>query len=738
MKISNIEVKRMKTMVIVFSVLMILVISCSLFQKSGDQLFNNGLELLETGDYYGAIETFDKIDSLYPDSPYGYFGRAIAFEKDRRYIDALNAYLRIQVIDKDFVPGLKALISLASRTGRPDLALGIASQYRELEDDSLTLIALNAELLLNIGEYKLARDEIVKITSGVPSNPIQHLFYAKLLLHEGDFETALDHCSQALELDGGNIEILLEIASIYASISHYDLAAKYLKTALDVESIDYYQKADIAEVFLDMNYLADVYQIVDELEQASFQNNIVSYLKTKLLLANKQAIWAKQYYSKAIARNKMTPAQQIYMADVKFESRDIQGAKMAIEHADQIAEAESFHIGLRNELTLKKPELFLKIWDWRSAEGIFVPLEGMLPMDFETIFLKAWMNLMANRKDAAFESISRLEILVKDNSPRLAKFGKLYLNVDSLETAEKYFDQALINDKINIDAIFGKVNILKREKKYAAAIDFLNKQNQLILSNPILYPELVSIYKESGELKKARDFAYTLIKNAPGDIDKYILAIELAREDGSLEDVGSIVKTCLENNPDNGYAMLLSGEYYTEISSFDKAETQFQSAVSTGIMTYDAYYRLGLLLEKKGEIDSSFTYFKKSAAINQFFGKPYSRMAAIMINQENIDKKSLATLMNYVNLAHWGGINPDDFITKGRGQVIQTKYSQAKISFDKALEADPNNPVYNYYVGMNYIKLDSPKKAKTYLNKAIKNGLSGELKSNAENLLSGL
>ena len=45
---------------------------------------------------------------------------------------------------------------------------------------------------------------------------------------------------------------------------------------------------------------------------------------------------------------------------------------------------------------------------------------------------------------------------------------------------------------------------------------------------------------------------------------------------------------------------------------------------------------------------------------------------------------------------------------------------------------------YNYYAGMNYINLDSLQKAKTYLTKAIKQGLDDKLKSKAQSALSRL
>lgn len=728
----------MKKMCTVFVVLMILVVSCSFFQKSEDQLFNAGLESLNTGNFYGAIELFEKIDSLYPDSPYGYYGRAIAYEKDRRPIDALNEYLRILRNNNDFKPGLKALIKLAARTDRPSLALNISSQYGKIEDDSLAVFALNAEMLLHIGEYQMAREKMAKVTSGTPNNPKQNLFYSKLLLHQGDLEAALSHCSQAVAENRNDIEVLMEAGDIYSSIGRYDSATILYHEILKKEGVDYYLKADVAEAFIDINCLANAHRLIGELEQEPFKNNVVPYLKTKLFLAEGQALRVKEYYSRTISKNKMTPAQQLFMAEVRWRTKDIQGTIMALEHADQVAETDSFHIGLRDEIMLKKPELFLQDGDWRSADGILKNLEGLLPLDFKTTYLKSGIGLLSGNKALSDEWLTRLEILVEDNPYRLVKFADLYKLADSLEKSGIYYDKALTNDKINIGAILGKVNVLKSQKRLNDAIDFLENRNQLIIYNRLIYPELISLYREKGNFKKAREFVNLLINIAPEDIDRYRLAVELAEEDGHQEDVESIVQSCLKNNPDNGYALLLAGEFYTETGQKNEAERYLQSAISTNIMSHEVYYQLGRLMENKGETDSALAYFEKSEQANQFFGKAYSRMAAIMINKEDIDEKALAGIMNYIRLAQRGAKNPDDLITIGRAQAIQNKFKAASRNFNKALEIDPKNPEYNYYTGMNYIKLDSLQKAKTYLNKAIKYGLSDKLKLQAQNALGRL
>jgi tetratricopeptide (TPR) repeat protein len=487
-----------------------------------------------------------------------------------------------------------------------------------------------------------------------------------------------------------------------------------------------------------MNYLADAYDIIAELEKAPYQNNVIPYLKTKYLLAINEDFWAKEYYARTISRNLITPSQQLFLGDVRWISRDIQGTIMAYEHGDQTAEAEGYNLAFQNEISLKKPRLFLHNGDWRSAEPLMKSLEPVLTMDFSSLYIKTGVYLMGDKKEAAKESLVRMEIIAEENPYRLTKFGNLHKLVDSLEKADRYYDRALKVDKIKFDAMLGKINILKEKKKTDEAINYLENMNHPIIYNSLLYPELVSLYKEKGDYKKARNFINELIDIAPGDIDRYKMAIELASKANNPDDIEPVIQSCLENNPNNALAQLLAGKYYLETGQNEKAEEYLQMTASSNIPLFEVYYHLGLLMESKGDTDSALVCYQNSFDNNQFFAKAYGRAAGVMINRENIDDRSMAMLMNYTRMAQRGEHSPEDLITMGRGQFRQEKYKQARRSFERALEADPKNPVYNYYAGINYIKLDSLQKARTHLNKAIKNGLTGDLKSKAEKALGKL
>ncbi len=716
----------------------ILTFSCGLIKESENKLFADGLRLLEKGDSQAAAERFNKIDSLYSKSPYGIYGRGLAFEKDGREFDALNEYLRLSLNNQDFLPGLKRLALLAARTDHPVLALEIASQYGNVEADSTALRELRAQVLTYLGEYELAHLEMDGMSQETLNSPQSHWIFAQLSLHAGDMEAGIRYCSQAVVSDSGRIESLMNVGNFYRALGYFDSAAFYYREALKVSSADYFDKAAVAEALININYLASADELLDELEQVSTKNHIIPYLRARILQAEGRLIEAKEYYPKIVSKSKMSPAILLHMAEIKQAADDIQGAIMALENAGSTADIDSFHIGLANEVIIKKPQLFIELGDWRSADGVLRPILEILPLDFPTVYLVSITDLLADRTDAAEESLARLDILVENNPYRLVKAGDLYKMADSMDAANSRYDLALEKDKINIQAILGKLAISKAREKTENVIKYLEALPNYFLLSPELYPELMALYRESGHFAKAREYVNRLIKAAPEDIARYQLAMELAMSDNHQEDINNIVESCLGANPHNGYADMLAGKYYHRMARNDLAKKHFLSAIAAGIQLEDAHYLMGLSFEEEKQIDSAMVYYQNAANIDQFGGKQFGRMAGILIEKESIDDKTLAQITNYIRLGQRDGQDSYLDFLLGRVQSLQDRYKAAGNNFGKALKDRPDDPKYNFYAGMNYIKLDSLDKARTHLEKALKKGLGGDLKSRAEEALRGI
>jgi tetratricopeptide (TPR) repeat protein len=399
------------------------------------------------------------------------------------------------------------------------------------------------------------------------------------------------------------------------------------------------------------------------------------------------------------------------------------------------SENETFHVSLTDEITLETAKLFLDDGDWRSTKGILIRSQDILPLNFNTIYITAIVQLLGGEADAAKTSLARLEMLTENNPVRLARMGNLFERVDSLKLADSLYDRALAEDKFSPIAIVGKSNIMKKKGNPKGAVKYLESKDDYIIDNRMVWPRLISLYQEIGDINKARDLMGKLIDIAPENIDRYRKAVELAKIGGSQEDVNEIYEKCLAANPDNEYAAVFAANYFEASGHDERARDLLEKAYSAHVLPDEDLYLLGLISEKEGKLDSAMTLYRKSVEINPMYGNSYGRMAALMLKRDSLDDRALMDFTNFVTMAQRSEQKPEYNFLIGRAQLIQKRYRAASRNFSIALKADASNPEYNFYAGMNYIKLDSLSKARTHLNKALKNGLTGELKAKAEKAL---
>jgi len=98
----------MRRAVLVCLALSILVFgACSKFEVTETGRFEYGITLLKKGDKAGALDQFRIIDSLYPQSPYGAYGRTIVNEKENFLLESVQGLINLTAKHEDFLHGYR-------------------------------------------------------------------------------------------------------------------------------------------------------------------------------------------------------------------------------------------------------------------------------------------------------------------------------------------------------------------------------------------------------------------------------------------------------------------------------------------------------------------------------------------------------------------------------------------------------------------------------------------------------
>ncbi len=186
-------------------------------------------------------------------------------------------------------------------------------------------------------------------------------------------------------------------------------------------------------------------------------------------------------------------------------------------------------------------------------------------------------------------------------------------NEDSL--AVEQFKQALIEDPENPELLSEIAFSLSKIKKFEEAEKYAEEAINCGATDENLYIILGNGARENGDIKKALSF----YKKALSDTTNYFLVINLAqimRELNMIDDTILLLKGLKRRYPFDLRVHTQLGDLYGRVEKFDLATLEFKEALVLDSLYYPAILGLGIIYEIKGEVDSSYLFYKKASDIN--------------------------------------------------------------------------------------------------------------------------
>jgi tetratricopeptide (TPR) repeat protein len=352
-----------------------------------------------------------------------------------------------------------------------------------------------------------------------------------------------------------------------------------------------------------------------------------------------------------------------------------------------------------------------------------------LPNHYRTMLVAAPIYHMFAPPEDASRILGNLNRLSINNSVRLANLGKVYQQIDSLNLAEKNYREAIKTDKANLTAILGLVSLALTTGGPQQALQFIESLDENIRNMPDIMKEKINLLKESGEYEKALALAKEFLGRGVHDIERYRLALDLTLTGDNSQEAENIIKTCLDDNPDNADAFVLCGRYHFLTGKIALADKEADGALAINSEYIDGYMLKAEIDTLQGKRKEAEAIYEKVLQIDKDFGP--ARGALAWLIADRMGDYQLAT--NYAMAALAAEpLNPMNYITLGYIYYRQAKFTHARGNFEKGLKHAPENPVVNYYVGLGYWKEGKPDKAREFLQKALALGLSGKLRTEAE------
>jgi tetratricopeptide (TPR) repeat protein len=715
---------RLFTLLLVVAVIMI---SCTGSERG---MFEEGMKLLEKGSIAEALEKFDAIVENYPESPYGPYGRAVYFDREKLIYEAINESYKALRNDSLFAPALLLNAELSLEIKYPDQAFYFAVLNQNSGGDSVRGVVVESDALMMAGKLDDTRLLLEKAFGQSPDEPFFHLQNAKYFVHTGDYTRALDECRLALSTDTDNPHLFKSVGDFYRELGLFDSTVVYYDRALALTGDDNYLMADIADAYTEMGYLHRANILTEEFSQIVNESHRYYLLLRDIFIRRGKIKNAMLIYGMPVQHYAKNLSYKCNLAETKARTGEGLGSGQYFMTAVQMAGVFKYPRAAGNDINRRYLKMLVEDERYNEAGPMAEGRLDSLPNDFYTISDIAFLFFNVQCEPSLkVKILKRLKQTAKGSLMYTALIGDLYARIDSLERAHDIFSEVLKTDKFNLTAILGEIDVLEKSKQYDKAIDFIDSFDEYLSYYPDVGLRKTELYRMTGDLDAALRFAERLIELGRNDINRYKTAIALALEKNDDSKVEELYHLCLENNSNNPYALALNSRYYFERGEVNRASELVSRSLALDSSHISTLVLGADLMAVRGETDSAIAQYERIVELDKYCGDAYGNMALLLVETEKNVKLGSTIVKRAI---YNDGGNAKHRATLGRAYYKMGKYKSAYGTFKHALRFAPDDPEIKYYAGLNLIKNNMPKQAKILLKKAIRLGLNDDLKKQAE------
>lgn len=535
------------------------------------------------------------------------------------------------------------LAKLAAENGQYDEALATIDKLVVRHADNMVLLYERAMIRIDAGRRDDAEADLRRVVTTSPSFYDAQRVLGRLLLDRAGtdrtkVDEALVHLTAAYKLNPDDLVSGIAVAQIYGSLKRPADAEKVLATLLE-------RAPD--QRTLNYNYALVLAQLGREDEAKQYLEKTVlldaTFAPAVLQLADiyqKDGDWAK-------AADLFTPLVVADPANVDFQRQ--QGFFFLRAGEPEKARAVFKHLvdldphDTRAQFYLAEAMNDLSQFD--EADKIYRRLLEKTPEDAD-ILASLGLSQIGQRKwdDAkkTFQAVlanneatENLQVLAKTQIAFIDLQKGLY--VDAVEYAKPVL---AFHDKPNLQAINIAVDALKKQKKYAEAVNLLAPLASKYQSDPTITSRYVEVLMRAGEREKAQQLAtaqaklgprysvsiaeayvqneeypqaITLLKDAlqahAGDTDLQFELGTAYERSGDRETAEKIFNDMLKANPNHAGALNYLGYMYAESgTNLDRAAEMLNKAVRQEPRNGAYIDSLGWVYFRQGKLDLAEKY----------------------------------------------------------------------------------------------------------------------------------
>lgn len=283
---------------------------------------------------------------------------------------------------------------------------------------------------------------------------------------------------------------------------------------------------------------------------------------------------------------------------------------------------------------------------------------------------------------------------------------------DALILAQKAVsaDPYSVSARLSLSIVYMKLN------KNSEAKAELEKAINLKSDDGNPYKLMAKLLLKEKDIKNAEGYAVKAVKLS-NDAESYSIYSKIMFLQNKFDDAVTSIKKAIEIEPYDFKHYCDLGEIYYANKQYDNSLKAFQDAVNYNPQDVSSNYRIGNVLELLGKNEDAYSQYEKiTTKIDKNFAPAYFRMGLLADKKGDISK----AISRFQTASDIDNTKAEYFYYLGKAQYSSNDVMKAKENLEKALNLDPKNSSIHLYLGMTYDYLGETKNALNEYNQSFK------------------
>lgn len=598
-----------------------------------------------------------------------------------------------------------------------------------------------------------------------PENIQLYLDLFQAHFHVGELEKAGKNITQALSLQGDNIEVLKSALFYYREIGNLNKQTEICNTLLSLNPDDFAFKRQMARLLMEQQMYTEAGNLINELLMHTPNDSELQVAQAKIMtlqgLPSKAVIqlqqvlatdpnnamahfelgrtyYAQKEWNKAVVEFKKAVNLGIDDSKAFIELGEIYALRgffeNALESYQRAATLDKENIQINMEIA----ELYFKLNMPEKALLEYEALQDKQPANIKMNLRLAQVYQTNRMFQKAVELLSHLLEDNAKNAEILFELGKTYLYLKERDTAQEYFEKVLKIDPKHIRAQV-ELSVLEAKIDPQKAIQTLK---QMIQRSPTRdsFVYLSRVYIENNMIDQAVAEFKVLTKTYPesaptwAELGKLYTVLSKAYDDPKIRQSGldALNKSVsLDDNYSLAYFYL--GESYHLSDNLDASLVNLKKAYQLDPQNIEIKEFLNsvenqkISIEIRSKLDEAKTYLSRGMdqnaiieyeailELDQFHSEANYDLASIYIKQENFDLAKTYL----INSTEKNKEFVQAFFDLARIYRQEENLYQAELELIKILDLHPQDYEANLLMGIVLSEADEVPESAIYLQKAI-------------------